>query len=265
MPEAMETCAARSPYFFVDRLGVEIHASRNAIGQAAGLAAADHLRSVLRRQGRARVIFACAPSQNEFLSTLTAQPGIAWPQVTAFHMDEYVGLAAKHPASFRRYLREHLTGRVPVGRVRELRGEASNLEAECRRYARLLHEAPIDLVCLGIGENGHLAFNDPPVAAFNDRADVKVVTLDAACREQQVNDGCFPAFAAVPRQALTLTIPSLLSGGRLFCMVPGPRKAAAVVAALRHPISTACPASILRTCSAATLYLDRDSAAGLLA
>lgn len=247
--------------FSAGSLAVEIHGGRGEMGRAAGRAAASFLREVLARQPGARIIFACAPSQDEFLAALTAEPAIAWPRVTAFHMDEYVGLPASHPANFRHYLRTHLIARVPPGIVHELAGDAPDAPAECRRYGDLLAQAPIDAVFLGIGENGHLAFNDPPVADFRDPARVKVVELDAACREQQVHDGCFPSLAEVPRQALTLTIPTLVGAARMYCMVPGPRKAAAVAATLKGPVTTFCPASILRTHPAATLYLDRDSAA----
>jgi glucosamine-6-phosphate deaminase len=249
--------------FVVDQLNVEIHANRQALGRAAGAAAADQLRSVLARQDGARVIFACAPSQDETLEELMSQPGISWDRVTAFHMDEYVGLSAGHPASFRRYLREHVTSRTRFRAVNELGGDARDPGAECARYAALLAAAPIDLVCLGIGENGHLAFNDPPVADFDDPLRVKRVMLDEACRAQQVNDGCFMSLGDVPREALSLTIPALLSGAHLVCSVPGPRKASAVRATLRGPVVTACPASVLRRHAGATLYLDRDSASHL--
>ena len=183
---------------------MEIHRNRGELGRAAGRAAASQLRDVLARQSGARMVFACAPSQDEFLATLTAEPAIAWPRVTAFHMDEYVGLPAGHSANFRQYLRTHVTARVRPGVVHELAGDAPDVSAECLRYGDLLAEAPIDMVFLGIGENGHLAFNDPPVTDFCDPARVKIVELDAACREQQVNDGCFRSLAEVPRRALTL-------------------------------------------------------------
>ena len=225
------------------------------MGARAGVDAA----AAIRVCGAARVILASAPSQNELLDALVGAD-VDWSRVTLFHMDEYAGLDAQHPASFRRYQRERVLDRIRPAAFHGLAGEA-DADAECARYAALLAEAPIDVVCLGIGENGHLAFNDPPVADFADPALVKVVALDEACRRQQVNDGCFAALDAVPRHALTLTIPALLRGGALFCAVPGPRKANAVRDALRGPISTACPASILRTHPHATLYLDADSAA----
>lgn len=247
-------------HFQVDRLAVEVHATRTELGQAAAAAAGDHLREVLRGNRRARVVFACAPSQDEFLAALTTAPGIEWRRVTVFHMDEYVGLAATHPASFRSYLRRHVLDRVSPGEVHELGGDALEPLKECERYAGLLRSAPIDAVFLGIGENGHLAFNDPSVADFSDAAAVKPVELDDACRIQQVNDGCFPTLDAVPRLALTLTIPTLMAARRLICVVPGRRKAAAVASALRGPVGHDCPASILRAQSHATLFLDRESA-----
>ena len=250
-----------------DRLAVEIHPDRAALGRAAGQAVAAHLRALLAKQGGARVIFACAPSQDEFLAALiaasrSAELGFDWSRVTAFHMDDYVGFAADHPQSFRRYLRAHLLDHVAVGAFHPLPAEQPPAVA-CAAYAALLAAAPIDLICLGIGENGHLAFNDPPVADFDDPACVKVVALDEACRRQQVNDGCFPTLPDVPTHALTLTLPVFRDARRLSVQVPGPRKAAAVRATLRDPRSTACPATLLRDHPDATLYVDEAAAAEL--
>jgi glucosamine-6-phosphate deaminase len=250
-----------------DRLAVEVHPDRGSLGRAAARAAAGYLQGVVSRQGEARVVFACAPSQDEFLAALVdpAACGAAvdWSRITAFHMDDYVGLAESHPQSFRNYLRRHLLSRVPIGRFHPLAAEQSDLAGVCAAYSARLSEKPIDLICMGIGENGHIAFNDPAVADFDDPALVKEVELDGACRQQQVNDGCFPALADVPRHALTLTIPVFRRARRLSVHVPGPRKAAAVRAALRDPIGTDCPASILRVHPRATLYVD-TAAAGLL-
>jgi glucosamine-6-phosphate deaminase len=259
------TTAPLPAFVACDRLAVEIHPDRAALGRAAARAAADYLAGVIARWGEARVIFACAPSQNEFLTSLLDPNvcGVAldWRRITAFHMDDYVGLPGDHPQSFRHYLREHLLQHVPMGRFHPLPADETDLAAVCARYASLLAERPIDLICAGIGENGHIAFNDPPVADFDDAALVKVVTLDDACRRQQVNDGCFPTFAAVPTQALSLTVPVFRRALRLTIHVPGPRKAAAVRATLRDPITPACPASILRLHPAATLYVDAAAAA----
>jgi glucosamine-6-phosphate deaminase len=252
--------------FSADHLAVEIHADRRLLGVHAARAAGRLLRDIIGRQDRARVIFACAPSQDEFLDALVdpavAGP-IAWERITAFHMDDYVGLTAQHPQSFRAYLQAHLLSRVTIGEFHPIAGERSDLTAVCADYAARLDEAPIDLICLGIGENGHLAFNDPPVADFNDPALIKLVELDESCRRQQVNDGCFATLADVPRHALSLTLPVFRDARHLSVHVPGPRKAAAVKATLEGPVSTACPASLLREHPAATLFLDTESAAAL--
>ena len=255
----MTTSATR--YLTAGRLAVEIHADRPALGLAAARTAAAYLHDVIAAKGEARVIFACAPSQNEFLSSLieVSQQGhtaVDWSRVTAFHMDDYVGLAGTHPQSFRHYLREHLLSKVKMGRFHPVPAEEPDAAAVCARYTALLSEKPIDLICLGIGENGHIAFNDPPVADFEDPALIKVVELDEACRTQQVNDGCFPTFADVPKHAFTLTVSVFRRARRLSIHVPGPRKASAVKATIEDAVSTACPATILRLHPDATLYVD---------
>jgi len=252
-------------YLNAGRLAVEIHADRAALGQAAALAAAAYLHDVIAARGEARVIFACAPSQDEFLSALikVAQSGhtlVDWSKVTAFHMDDYVGLAGTHPQSFRTYLRQHLLSQVNVKQFHPLPAEEPDSTAVCAHYSALLSEKPIDLICLGIGENGHIAFNDPPVAEFADPQLIKIVELDEACRIQQVNDGCFPHFDAVPKHAFTLTVSVFRRASRLSIHVPGPRKAAAVQATVEGPITTACPAAILRLHPSATLYVDQAAA-----
>jgi glucosamine-6-phosphate deaminase len=253
--------------FVVDRLNVEVHPDRRSLGRAAARAAAAYLRGVIASQGSARVVFACAPSQDEFLAAL-ADPTVSgvkidWSRLMAFHMDEYVGLGADHPQCFRQYLKSHLLARVPVGGAHLIPAEEADLPEVCRAYAERLAEAPIDLVCLGVGENGHIAFNDPPVADFSDPVLVKVVELDEACRRQQVNDGCFPSLAQVPRRAFTITVPVFIRARRLSIHVPGRRKSAAVRSMLRDPISTACPATILRAHPSARLFLDPESASAL--
>ncbi len=243
-----------------DHLLTRTFPSRAAMGAAAAERVATIIAEAIAARGEARVIFACAPSQNEFLTALIARP-LDWSKVTAFHMDEYVGFTAERSESFRHYLREHLLSRLPTPpRFEPIRAEASDLAEEFRRYTALIDERPLDLTCLGIGENGHLAFNDPPVADFLDPHRIKVVELDETCRVQQVNDGCYPDLAAVPTHALTLTIPTLMSARHLSCVVPGPRKAAAVRASLLDPLSTACPGTVLRSHASAVLYLDADSA-----
>lgn len=243
-----------------DQLEVREYPNRRILGLQSAVSAADTILSAIGERGEARVIFACAPSQNEFLESLTAAP-IEWRFVSAFHMDEYAGISGEHPQSFRRYLAEHLLSRIgPVRAFHPIAGEAADPRHECERYGKLLAAAPIDLVCLGIGENGHLAFNDPPVADFHDPALAKVVELDASCRQQQVNDGCFVSLEAVPTHALTLTIPALMRARVVSCVVPGPRKAAAVRETLLGPVSTSCPASILRTHPRAVLHIDTQAA-----
>jgi glucosamine-6-phosphate deaminase len=233
----------------------------------AGRAAARHVaREIVARQqaaGRANVVFAAAPSQNEFLAGLVAQQEIDWTRVVAFHMDEYLGIGADHPVSFRRYLQEHLFRLVGLGpdRLRLIPGERTERPLRtCLEYEDLLKAEPTDIVCAGIGENGHLAFNDPPVADFLDPVLVKVVRLDAACRNQQLNDGCFDRLEDVPTHAYTMTIPALLRAPVVSVIVPGPRKANAVLNTLRGPINEGCPATALRRHPGARLYLDRDAA-----
>src|SRR5688572_8820062 len=197
------------------------------MGRAAATDAAAVIQQSIATKRVARVILASAPSQVELLDALTASD-IDWGRVTIFHMDEYVGLNADHPASFRHFQKERVLSRVQPAAFHGIRGEAEDPSEECRRYSALLAEAPIDVVCLGIGENGHIAFNDPPVANFSDPLLVKIVELDDACRTQQVNDGCFPNFDLVPRTAITLTVPALVSADAMVCVVPGPRKAQAI-------------------------------------
>lgn len=248
--------------FTVDTLAVEIYPDKVALSEAAADFVAGHIRSAIAEQGSSRVIFATGASQYDFLAALCAAPDIDWSLVTAFHLDEYVGVNADHPASFRRYLQERLFSRLPFAAVHLLTGDAPDPAAECRRYAGLLAEAPIDIACVGIGENGHLAFNDPP-ADFHTTAVVHVVELDEACRRQQVGEGHFPNLAAVPPQALSMTVPAILSARTISCVVPDARKAEAVRCTLEGPIDPACPASVLRTHPRCRLYLDSASAGQL--
>jgi len=243
----------------VEKLQAKVYVDRAALGRAAGEAAAVKLRELLAKKP-VSVIFGAAPSQNEFLETLVAAKGIDWSRVTAFHMDEYVGLPGTAPQSFGRWLRDRIFDKVKPGKVHYLDGTAKNADQECARYSALLQAAPPDITCMGIGENGHLAFNDPPVADFEDPKTVKQVVLDLASRQQQVNDGCFDKLEAVPKTAMTLTIPTLLSAPWIYCMVPGPRKAPAVKRSLEGTIATDCPATILRRHERAVLFLDKDSA-----
>jgi len=251
--------------FTVDALAVRVYPTQRQMAADAAQLAGEHLVATLAAKESAAVILASATSQIMFLEALVGLEGIDWPRVTLFHMDEYLGVSPDHPASFRRFLRERVASRLPVRCFHYLEGECLEPLTECDRYARLLKAQPVDLCVLGIGENGHVAFNDPPVADFEDPRTVKLVKLDLPCRQQQVGEGCFPSLAAVPEYAFTLTIPTLCSATRLLCVVPERRKAQAVRATLQGPISTACPASVLRRFPQATLFLDADSASLLQA
>jgi glucosamine-6-phosphate deaminase len=242
----------------VERLRVHSFATREAMGAQAAQDIAAAIRARLTDAAGVRMIFAAAPSQSDMIEALIVEPDIDWRRVTAFHMDEYIGLPAGAPQRFAVWLRERLFGRVPFGAVHPILPDGDP-QAVAARYAELLDAAPIDIVCLGIGVNGHIAFNDPPVADFADPHDVKIVALDDVCRQQQVDDGCFPDLGSVPERALTLTIPRLLRADRLFCVVPGAHKRAAVGGALHGPVATDCPASILRRHPDCSLYLDAES------
>jgi glucosamine-6-phosphate deaminase len=249
--------------FTVESLDVLVFENRALAGRAAAQAVAREIRDRQNSSGQANLVFAAAPSQNEFLAGLVADKEIDWARVVAFHMDEYLGIGPDHPASFRRYLQEHLFGLVGLDyrRLRLIHGEETDRPLRaCLAYEDWLLAEPPDIVCAGIGENGHLAFNDPPVADFLDPVLVKVVKLDTACRNQQVSDGCFEHLADVPDHAYTLTVPALLRAPVVSVVVPGPRKANAVLTTLQGPISEACPASALRRHPGARLYLDADSA-----
>ena len=234
-----------------DQLEVRVYPDRTEMGRQAAAWAADGLRELLHGREVIHVVFAAAPSQDEFLEALCRED-LPWERIEAWHMDEYVGLAANAPQRFSAYLDSHIFGRVPFRAVHYL--------TDPEAYARALQACPPDAVCMGIGENGHIAFNDPHVARFDDPETVKIVDLDEVCRTQQVHDGCFPALDSVPRQAATVTIPALLQARLISCVVPGPRKAEAVRRTVRGPGETACPASILRRHPRAVLFCDKDSA-----
>ncbi len=228
------------------------------MGIAAGKAVEEKLVNLLQTQDVARLIFAAAPSQSGTLAYLKESNRIPWNRIIAFHMDEYIGLAEDSPALFSNFLKQHLFDHVPLKEVHFLNGQADT-EAEIARYSELVHSGAIDIVCMGIGENGHIAFNDPSVADFKDVHAVKKVELDLMCRQQQVNDGCFDTVGDVPKHAITLTIPVITGGTHLFCMVPGETKKSAVTNTLFGPVSIACPSSILRTLPNCDLFVDRDS------
>ena len=235
--------------------------------QAAGEAAAESAATAMRQLGAERsvlgIVFATGNSQMETLRALTSIPRLPWEKVHGFHMDEYIGIDGNHPASFRRYLRENLTSRVRMRAFHPIDGSAADLEKVQRDYREKLHAADPQICLLGIGENGHLAFNDPHEADFDDPEPMKVVSLDRACREQQLAEGWFPSFDQVPEQALTLTIPTLMKVPTLIASVPGKRKAAIVRRTLHDPVTVACPATILRTHPNVTFFLDEESASEL--
>ncbi|MFC5829570.1 6-phosphogluconolactonase [Nonomuraea insulae] len=239
-------------------LRVSVLADARTAGALAGRRAATLLAGLLAERQEVRVAFAAAPSQDATLGTLAAADGIDWSRVTAFQLDDYVGLATGAPRTFSRYLDEHLFGRVRPGRV-EYMSLTGDAEAEAARYGALVAERPLDLALLGIGENGHLAFNDPPDADRHDPRPARLVELDEASRAQQVNDGCFPSLDLVPRRALTLTLPAILGAGEIVCTVPGRRKRDAVERALTGAVDGGSPASYLREHPAAWLYLDADA------
>ena len=247
--------------FKKDLLNVNIYDTRSEMGVAAARDIKAAILALLETKGSINMIFAAAPSQNEVLAALAHDGEIPWGRVNAFHMDEYIGLSKDAPQGFGNFLREHLFGIAPFGSVNYIAPDVFDAEAECARYAALLQENPVDIVVLGIGENGHIAFNDPPVADFKDPKAVKIVKLDEICRNQQVNDGCFASIDDVPTHALTLTVPTLMAGKQLFCIVPATTKANAVYNTVNAEIGTECPATAMRLHPNVTLYLDADSAA----
>ncbi|MBQ3231009.1 MAG: glucosamine-6-phosphate deaminase [Clostridia bacterium] len=247
-----------------DKLNIEIYDTRAEMGNAAGNRAAELIKNALNEKSEVNVIFAAAPSQNETLAKLISCEGIDWERVNAFHMDEYIGLEKDAPQGFGNFLKDKIFGKLPFKSVNYINGQAEDMQKECERYSALLKKNPVDIVLLGIGENGHIAFNDPHVADFNDKALVKAVKLDDVCRQQQVNDGCFSAIDKVPQFALTLTIPTLVSAKHLVCTVPAATKAWAVERTVNGEISEQCPATIMRLHDDATMYCDSDSGKDLL-
>jgi glucosamine-6-phosphate deaminase len=245
-----------------DNLVVRIFSDKNELGKAAALSVADSLISAISEKDNANLILATGASQFQLLKYLQ-QYDINWEKITVFHLDEYLGLPEPHPASFQKYLNERILDKVKAKKVYFINGHAPDTEAEVMRYENLLREYPADVACIGIGENGHLAFNDPSVADFNDSKLVKVVELEESSRMQQLKEGWFTTLEEVPKQAITLTIPALMSSKSIHCAVPGGHKAEAVYNTLRKDISTLCPASILRNHPNAVVYLDEDSASKL--
>lgn len=247
--------------FKAGALNVEIHSDLESASKAAANDAARTLTRLGQTADEFGVIFATGASQIGTLKALTSTPGLPWNKVLGFHLDEYVALPIGHPASFRGYLRHHLLSKVKLRDFYEIDGTADDTEQVCEQYAAKLRAIDPQLCLLGVGENGHLAFNDPEDANFEDRRDVRIVHLDAACRQQQASEGWFKSLDEVPRTAITVTIPALFRVPKLVLTVLGPRKASAVKDLIQGPISTSCPASILRRHPDATVYLDQEAAA----
>lgn len=241
------------------RMIVKISDNRATLGQLAAKEIAEYIIQLQSKKEEVNIIFASAPSQNEFLANLFNYD-INWEKVNAFHMDEYIGIDAEATQAFGKFLRDRVFSKIKCKSVHYINPMASDPKAECDRYSALLKQMPADMVFLGIGENGHLAFNDPHVAFFDDPLAVKIVDLSPECRTQQINDGCFATLEQVPTHAITITIPELLHVKKLFAIVPTRAKANAIKATCDGPITTSCPASILRTHKDTTLYVDADSA-----
>ncbi len=241
-----------------DKLTVKIYGSRREMGMAAAEYAKNAINKAIEEKGFANVIFAAAPSQNETLEELLKQ-NIDFSKVNAFHMDEYAGLSLKDSQSFGRYLTDHIFGKANFKSV-NLIPATEDIDVACEKYSKLLTEYPVDVVCLGIGENGHIAFNDPGVADFNDTKLIKKAKLDDVCRMQQVHDGCFESFDKVPEYALTLTVPALFKAKTLVCTVPAKTKAEAVKRTVTEDISENCPATVMRKHDDAVMFVETESA-----
>ena len=239
---------------------LRVYGTRSEMGKAAAAEAGIVMRRMLSEKDEISCIFAAAPSQNEFLASLIEEDGIDWTRVNAYHMDEYVGLGLEDEPAFSHFLTEAIFSKVPFKSINLINGKAESAEAEAERYSGLLNAIDVDITFMGTGENGHIAFNDPAFADFNDSKTVKIVELDDVCRMQQVHDGCFPSFDDVPKKAMTVTIPKLVSARKIFCIVPTDKKAEAVRNALTGPVATSCPASILRTVPGVSMYIDAAAA-----
>lgn len=245
--------------FRKEKLAVQIYENRSAMGSAAAETVSNKILDLLKIKEYINIVFAAAPSQNEFLAELKSKP-VDWSRINAFHMDEYVGLPGDAPQAFGNFLKERLFDQVSFRNVHYIDGNAADPKSECKRYSDLLTQYPTDIVCLGIGENTHLAFNDPHVADFDDPLIVKIVDLDHGCRVQQVNDGCFDDIADVPTHAITITIPALFKSTYAYAIVPGPLKANAIYHTVYSEIAATYPSTILRMHHHAVLFIDMDSA-----
>lgn len=246
-----------------NKMKVKIYETRLQMGDEAAYEVSKRIKELLVTREFVNIIFAAAPSQNEFLSSLSRHEDVDWSRINAFHMDEYVGLDEKAPQRFGQFLKERIFDKVPFNKVYYINGNAGDPHVECCRYSSLLKQYPTDIVCMGIGENTHIAFNDPHVADFNDPLGVKVVALDEVSRQQQVNDGCFEHIEDVPAFAITLTVPALLRANYIYCIVPGAKKASAIYYTMNIDANEKYPSTSLRNHNHAILYLDKDSAAEL--
>lgn len=253
-----------SKEFTIDNLRVKIFEDRNTMGMRAARDVASRMEELLKKKDQINMIFAAAPSQNEFLAALSLQQQVNWERVNAFHMDEYVGLDANHPQRFSNFLKDRIFAKVKFNKVYYLVPDEKAPEKGCSSYTKLLRQFPADIVCMGIGENTHIAFNDPSVANFNDPEWVKLVQLDEVSRLQQVHDGCFDDIEDVPKTAITLTVPALMNSKYIYCVVPGKNKAEAVYHTINDEISKKHPSTSLRNHQNAILYLDKDSSIELL-
>jgi glucosamine-6-phosphate deaminase len=248
--------------YTVDKLNINIYATSTSMGRSAASFVAGRLKTIIARKDKAHLLLATGASQFSFLQALQ-QIDLNWAKITTFHLDEYIGISPNHPASFRKYLHERIIDRVQPAGAYFLQGGAKDLQREIKRYERLLQSYPIDVACVGIGENGHLAFNDPSMADFDDPNLVNIVELDDRSRQQQVDEGWFDSLEDVPNRALSLSIPAIMGSNVISCVVPDRRKAESVYNTLHQQIAPNCPASILRTHPDATLFLDRQSASEL--
>ncbi len=246
--------------FSVDCLNVCVYENRCEMGKAAAKQFYQAVKTKLKEKSQLNIIFAAAPSQNDFLESLKEYEDIEWDKINVFHMDEYVGLSINEKQSFAGYVKKMVVDNFNINEFHPINGANVDTDGECERYAKLLKENKIDIVCCGIGENGHLAFNDPGVAKFNDKKLVKVIELDEVCRNQQVHDGCFATINDVPKNAITLTLPALMSADEIICVVPCKTKAEAVYNVVNGAVRETCPASILKTHKNANLYCDALSA-----
>lgn len=247
----------------IDSLEINVFDTRKEMGAKAAEDAAEYINDLMKQKKEINIVFAAAPSQNDFLNSLS-KCNIDWKRINAFHMDEYIGLTKDAPQRFGNYLLEHIFSLVPFKSVHYIFDAGKTPEEICTNYTKLLKDYPTDIIFMGVGENGHIAFNDPHVAFFNDPKDVKVVELDEVCRTQQVHDGCFASLDFVPKKAITLTISNMMRAKRIFCIAPTKAKANAINNLVHGPICQKCPASILRTHKASTLYLDTASAQFIL-